>query len=252
MELIHEIGDFLTEIGIDYYIIDGLIICDKSKLLLCPVEFKNYSQNPYRPELLIEREETVIYVYEDMWYSKREIVKDRISSNFSGLVSIYARNCNVKPITSQIAKEFLEKYHLLGNTSSKYKFGLFYKSELVAVSLFSKSRPMQRSGKEVESFEWVRFAVKRNIRITGGAGKLLDFFVQRVHPMEVMSYADKEWSNGKLYKRMGFTLLEETKPIIFNVNPLTFTRCKFSSLLNEKGSILVSNHGNFKFIKRLF
>jgi type II restriction/modification system DNA methylase subunit YeeA len=50
------------------------------------------------------------------------------------------------------------------------------------------------------------------MQIIGGASKLLSFFIKTCSPINIVSYADKRYSNGNLYKILGFNLVEEIKP----------------------------------------
>ena len=72
---------------------------------------------------------------------------------------------------------------------------------LVAVASFSEGRTM-RDG--TRSFEWIRFASLRGLRVIGGMGKLLDAFVQEHKPDDVMTYVDAAESDGSAYKELGF------------------------------------------------
>ncbi len=43
-----------------------------------------------------------------------------------------------------------------------------------------------------------------DVRAIGGMGKMLQAFIDEVHPDDVMSYADTEWTDGDVYRRLGF------------------------------------------------
>lgn len=127
--------------------------------------------------------------------------------------SVYARNCEVRRIDRAVAAAFLEAYHALGDTRSRYCYGVYVLHEghsgipegtLVAVGTFSSSRRWMKDGREVRSYEWVRYASLSDVRVVGGMGKILDTFVSEVHPDDVMSYADASWSNGDAYLKLGF------------------------------------------------
>ena len=63
-----------------------------------------------------------------------------------------------------------------------------------------------------EEWNLNRFCNKLNYSVTGGASKLLKYFVDNYEPRRVISYADRDWSTGNLYKKLGFVLVSETKP----------------------------------------
>ena len=150
----------------------------------------------------------LIHIFEDEWESKQQIVKNKLKSLLGKVhKKIYARKCEVKEITCHIKDIFLEKYHIQGTDKSSIKLGLFYKNRLVAVMTFGKRRFDDKEG-----FELIRYTTIFNFSILGGAGKLLAYF-RKLYPGEtIISYADKRWSTGNLYKQLGFTLIRESIP----------------------------------------
>lgn len=136
-----------------------------------------------------------------------------------GLASIFARNCKVCRIDKPTAAAFLAAAHRLGDTTCRYRFGLFTRRStgateptfpegtLVAVAEFSNARKWIKEGKEVRSYEWIRYASLPGTRVVGGMSKLLKAFVDEVKPDDVMSYCDASAEDGgEAYEKMGFTL----------------------------------------------
>ena len=54
-------------------------------------------------------------------------------------------------------------------------------------------------------------------RVVGGASKLLKHFIKTYNPNEIISYADKRWSDGNLYEVLGFQKYNESKPNYFYI-----------------------------------
>ena len=54
------------------------------------------------------------------------------------------------------------------------------------------------------SFEWVRYASLKSLRVVGGMGKLLEAFAREVGPDDVMTYVDSSSSDGSSYLELGF------------------------------------------------
>lgn len=158
----------------------------------------------------------LIHIFEDEWKFKPQIIKSRLKAIF-GLTpyKIQARKCSVKPISANISKIFLEKYHLQGSCNDSVRLGLFYRNRLVAVMTFGKPRFNK-------NYDWelIRYATVSNFNIIGGAGKLLAYFRQN-YIGTIITYADRRWSTGELYKKLGFTFVKNTKPNYFYVKSLT-------------------------------
>lgn len=130
---------------------------------------------------------------------------------------IYARNCLVKMVKPSEKTEFLIKNHIQGNSQSSINYGLYYNDELVSLMTFGKPR-LNLGGKgEKGHFELVRFCNKLNTNVLGGASKLFKAFLKDFLPKEVVSYSDKRWSTGDLYRILGFSHVHDSRPNYFYV-----------------------------------
>lgn len=192
-----------------------------------------------------------IHLYEDIWRRDGGNVRKRLLAHLGRWRSIFARNCLAVKLDTPTANSFLQEYHTYGAARSKYRYGLMYKEELVAVASFSSGRPMLRDGIPVKSFEWIRYASLPQSRICGGMGKLLQAFVNDVHPEEVMSYADLEWSDGGVYRTLGFTPAGYRPPVDFAVDTSAWNRISVRKLSNDKKYRRMDTGGNFQIISNL-
>lgn len=164
---------------------------------------KNYHLNKTR--LASEKGITLIHIFEDEWDFKQEIVKSRIA-NILGKTStrIFARKCEVKELSLDEAKKFINDTHIQGYANSSIKLGLFYNGVLVAAMTFCI--PSISKGQQAQAGFWElsRFCTSLNTNVVGGASKLLSYFEKTYHPTRLLSFADKRWSTGALYSGLGF------------------------------------------------
>jgi len=137
-----------------------------------------------------------IFDFEDI-----EIWKSIISGKLKKNTKIFARKCTVKELSFNEAKMFLEENHLQGSCPSKYRYGLFYNGELVQVMTFGVPRFNKRY-----DFELLRLASKKFTSVVGGASKLLKFF-RDSHTGSIISYANRRFSLGDVYRKLGFRQL---------------------------------------------
>jgi hypothetical protein len=230
------IGNSKTQVEINYFLSTlGILFEDNNRVILngkeldiyipshnIAIEFNGlywhselYKDNNYHLNKTIECEKQgikLIHIFEDEWLHKQDIVKSRLM-NILGLTSnkIYARKTVVREIDSTIAKKFCYSNHIQGYVNSKYKIGLYYDGELVSVMLFN----LIRKNKTIlidNQIELVRFCNKLNTSVIGGADKLLKYFIKTYKPKEITSYADRRWSQGDLYNKLGFTFVHHSKP----------------------------------------
>ena len=153
----------------------------------------------------------IIHIWEDDWDFKKDIIKSQIR-NWLGLTEnkIFARRCEVKEIENKDVKDFLNRNHILGNSNSLIKIGLFHGNHLVSLMTFDKFE----GRKKMKEGEWnlSRFCNVLNTNVTGGASKLFKYFILKYKPSRVVSYADKDWSDGELYYNLGFKLTNINTP----------------------------------------
>lgn len=158
----------------------------------------------------------LIHIFEDEWVNKKDIWKSMLS-NMLGVTPyrIYARNCVVREVEAKECTSFLNSNHIQGWCPSQIKLGLFYNNELFSIMTFGKSRHFIGNGK-IE-YELLRFCNKTFTNIVGGASKLFKHFIKTYNPNSMVSYADRRWSQGKLYDILGFEFMHNSKPNYYYV-----------------------------------
>lgn len=173
-----------------------------------------------------------LIITEDRWNSHREMMEQRLLAHLGLFGTVYARNCEIRRIEKPEAQNFLNRHHSYGYAACRYRYGMFLKRNtgsissinglspgtLVAVATFSNARKWAKSDKEIRSYEWTRFASLPFLRISGGMGKMLKAFIDEVHPDDIMSYADLEWSEGYVYKSLGFKEEGCKDPVMFLID----------------------------------
>jgi hypothetical protein len=169
-------------------------------------KFKNKTYHLDKSNLLKENiDYQLIHINEDEWDNKQDIVKSRILSLLGKTTKIYARKCILKEIS--FPRTFLDENHIQGHGSpSAINLGLYYNKELVAVMTFSKPRFSSNY-----DYELVRYCSKLNTTVVGGASKLFSYFNNN-YLGSVVSYSDKRWSSGNLYKKLGFEYSHTSEP----------------------------------------
>lgn len=168
----------------------------------------------------------LIHIFEDEWLEHRDIVKSRID-NMLGLHKhvVFARKCFIEVIDAKTSNEFQERTHIQGAVNAKVNLGLFNDDKLIALMTFGKSRFNKK-------YEWelLRFCTELEYHIPGGASKLLKYFEQHYSPKSLISYADRRWSQGKLYNTLGFALDHISAPTYWYCKD----QCRYSRIRFQK------------------
>lgn len=157
----------------------------------------------------------LIHIFGYEWIHKRLIIESILKSAIHVLPNrIYARDCVLREVSSKQSSEFLECNHRQGAAQSRYRYGLYYYGELVALMTFSKVRHTIGSGKEdtTDCYELVRFCNKLNTTVVGGASRLFKHFIDEVRPNRVRSFSDRAHTTGKLYDVLGFKEHHRSSP----------------------------------------
>jgi hypothetical protein len=274
-----EIGDFLTELNINFHrndrkqIIKELDIYINEKKIA--IEYnglywhndehlqKNYHYNKWK--LCNEKGIKLITIWEDDWNFKQDLVKSMIKNQL-GLNEnkIYARKTIIKEVSAKESKEFLENNHIQGNCQSSIRLGLFYKGELVSLMTFGKRRMVLKAISSKNQYELLRFCNKQNTIVVGGASKLFKYFVDNYNPFEIVSYANLDISNGTLYYTLGFINKGHTGVNYWWVKDKRYHRSNFmkhkliaeganpnlteNEIMREKGYKKIYGTGNLRFI----
>ena len=97
--------------------------------------------------------------------------------------------------------------------------------------------------KKMSDDEWnlSRFCNKLGFSAVGGASKLLKYFIEAYKPSRIVSYADKDWSQGNLYEKLGFKKVYETKPDYKYIDSKSIKRLHKSKFRKSKTGISESS-----------
>lgn len=276
-----QINEIVFE-SIENQSIFDLIFVPQNQIYFHLIDLKIFQDNSLQPDYFQAlsdfydtQNQSIIHLWEDIYFSHTELVESRILARLGKFNRLHARHCFIERIDKPLSDKFLKTNHLQGSVKAKFKYGLFLKPQytqrflggikheeiengvlasqpiLIAVATFSGGRTMkvgERAGKR--SFELIRFASLKGYVVVGGMNKLLKAFMLEHQPDDIMSYADRDWSDGRSYYKLDFTKIENSLPQNFNINLHTMERlvsCELSS-----GEFLkIFNAGSIKFINDL-
>jgi G:T-mismatch repair DNA endonuclease (very short patch repair protein)/DNA-directed RNA polymerase subunit RPC12/RpoP len=150
----------------------------------------------------------LITIFEDEWINKKDIVISRLKHILGKSESkrIHARECEIKEIDSKTKDEFLDKFHIQGKDISPVRIGAFYDNRLISVMTFSHGS-LSKGIKNKSELIWElsRFCSHDQYIIPGIASRLLEHFKKTYEWQKIFTYADRRWSSGDLYLKLGFS-----------------------------------------------
>jgi len=174
--------------------------------------------------ILCENKEiTLIHVFEDEWIHKQDIVKSIILNNLNFTQKkIYGRKTKIVLLKNNEIESFYKKNHIQGFINSSVNIGLFYEDEMVSALSFSKPRFNKKYDWEI-----TRFANKINTSVIGSFAKLLSHF-KKIHKGSIITYSDRRFFTGEVYKLNGFNHCHNTSPNYYYTDYITrFNRIEF-------------------------
>lgn len=144
----------------------------------------------------------LITIFGDEWDFKKKIVKNSLRHILGlSIDKVYARQCVIKEIDDNGAEIFLDRYHIQGYVNSSIKIGAFYKNELVAVISLRKSN---------DNLHLSRLCTSKNV--IGILGRFLSYLKSNYSFSKIITFADRRWSEGKVYEILGFDKEGYIKP----------------------------------------
>jgi hypothetical protein len=154
----------------------------------------------------------LLHIFEDEWRDKQELVKSMIAYRLGTSSKVIgARKCEVKVLTVQQRKQFMNANHLENDCNSSASWGLFYNGELV--SALSLRRPFHARYRD--AYEVGRFCNLMNITVPGALSKLLKVAIawaKSKGAARLLSYVDLRIGDGSGYEKAGFKLISSSSP----------------------------------------
>lgn len=179
------------------------------------------------------------------WVNKKEIVKSIIKSKLGLNDRVFARKCEISIVCPPIARDFFDNNHLDGFVGGVSHIGLYYDNKLVMMVTVGK----HRFNKSFDGIELLRCASLKGITVIGGLSKLINYVKNNIST-SIITYCDKNISNGKSYFSSGFEYVNDTKLNYFwtdgdnIISRYNAQKHKLSELLQEKYDSLLTEKQN--------
>ena len=171
-------------------------------------DFEDKTRHLTKTDLAEKKGISLLHITDWEWNNKQDIIKSIIKSKLNLNKRIYGRKTVIKTVSSTDTKKFLNENHIQGYCASSIKIGLYYNNQLIMLLTAGKNRFKKNC------VELHRLASLNGITVVGGASKLLKHLKNQVNE-PIISYCDRDKSNGNVYKTLGFKLIDKTGPGYF-------------------------------------
>lgn len=208
--------------------------------------------NYHKDKMIAAKEQglNLIQIFDFEWKDRKEQVKSFLKSALGkNEVKIFARNTELKEIVDKnIAKDFLNKYHILGSTTFIKAYGLYFENELIALISIGKHH---RNNSE---YVLNRYVGKYNVNVTGGLSKLVSQAIKDFGSLT--TWIDLRFSNGEKWIKAGWEQIKTLRPDYFYYNPKTGKiipkQSRKKSAVNTPKEITENEHAKLDGLKRVY
>ena len=163
----------------------------------------------------------LFHIFENDWKNRKtqilNFIKTIIGKN---RINVAARKCTltITEPTKECVK-FMDDNHIQGSTNSLVYFNLLYNNELVASMTAARHH---RQGIDASYIVLSRLCFKDGYNVQGGASKLFKAFKQWSIDngyTKIISWSDNSFTQGNIYKVLGFELEDNLPPDYFYWSP---------------------------------
>ena len=163
-------------------------------------------QHLWKTEAALEEGIKLIHLTDHQIMNQKDLIISMIKARCGLAEKIHARACSVAEVDTKIAKQFMNDNHISGYSGASVKLGLFYEGDLYSVITMGKPRFDKKYDWEI-----IRYATKQGYTVVGGFSRLLKNFMKS-YPGSIITYADRSYGEGNVYRNSGFEFVRKTSP----------------------------------------
>lgn len=152
----------------------------------------------------------LLTIWEDQIIEHPDRITNMIRSKLGSYDKVfYGRCCEVRECTKREADTLLQN-HIQGPGQASIRYGIYHNGELLSIMTFGKRRGCFGGSGTEREYELIRYCAKPNVRVVGGASKMLKRFIRDYKPNKIVSYSSNDISIGTLYESLGFEKVGST------------------------------------------
>lgn len=166
-------------------------------------KFQAHQRDMIKYDMLRAAGVDVLVVWEDDWVRNPDAIMATIMHKLgTSSRTVYARKTAVAEISYQESAQFMDSFHVQGRSRGSVHLALMYDGEIVAA--------MSLLRRVTGDLELVRYSTKCSV--PGGHSKLVSYVENNYEYRNLVTFADKQSSSGKLYRTTGWTQEADIPP----------------------------------------
>jgi hypothetical protein len=156
----------------------------------------------------------LVTIFEDEWKLRRRACEGFLLAILGiSELKVWARRCEARLIPPGEAAVLMNAEHVQGaSRRAALAAGLFYEGRMVGAMTFA---PHHRGSTDTSTVVLDRLCFAKGVQVVGGAGKLLAVLRKEAYAQgfrRLISWSDNRWSEGSVYKKLGFTQEADLPP----------------------------------------
>lgn len=201
---------------LDVYVKEKNIAVEFNGLRYHTSRFKEKNYHLDKTELCEKNNIQLVHIFEHTWKNRKYQVKSFLKSKFgANQIKLNARDCEVRTTPFIEARDFLNKYHILGYGNFTEALGLYHKNELVCMVTIGKHHAVN----DYDGYVLKRFIGKENITVRGGLDRLCKHAAAKYG--DIITWIDRCISDGKGWEKCGWIKEEILRRDYFYYNTKT-------------------------------
>ena len=169
-------------------------------------KFKEKKAHLNKYNLCKEKGIRLVSIWEWEILENKTKIENFIKNLISKKIKLGARKLQIRNVSIEDQKNFLENNHLQGYVSCSLALGLYKDDELIQIMT------LRIKDKKNKIFEIGRLATKVGYSVIGGAERLFKNLLSLVDYEEIISYNNMDKFTGEVYERLGLTFENITIP----------------------------------------
>lgn len=177
----------------------------------CEHAGRDKDYHSFKTRKMAEKGVKLLHIFDKEWHSRKFQIKSFIRSALGKNEHyFYAKECEIRKVSSEDAREFLEQYHILGKTTMQGAFGLYFNNELMSLVTYNKHH--RNTGEYLLN----RYVTKAHVTVVGGLSRLSKALHKEIGTFN--TFIDLRFSDGKSWLKCGYEQVSISKPDYFYYN----------------------------------